>query len=249
MPTAIIAEDEPFLRAELRQALSALWPALEIVCEAEDGVSAVKALHEYRPDVLFLDINMPGLTGLEVAKLAQGKTSVVFLTAYRQHALDAFDIGAVDYLIKPLSRPRLGQAVERLQAKLGGDMRITPGLVPVEEPAKLQQPQSKYLRWIQASTGNLLRLIAVDEVLYFQSEAKYTRVVLEDGECLIRKPIRELVEDLDPVEFLQVNRGAIVSLRRIDAISRVDGHMEVMLKGRTDRLSITGGYQTAFKQL
>jgi DNA-binding LytR/AlgR family response regulator len=248
MPTAIIAEDEPFLRAELRQALEALWPTLTIVSEAHDGISAIQALNEFQPDIAFLDINMPGLTGLEVAKLAKDKTSIVFLTAYKQHALDAFDLGAVDYLVKPLSRHRLGVALERLKARLAGGVTEIAPIVP-EETRAVPAAQSKYLRWIQATTGNLLRLIPVDEVLYFQSDAKYTRVVLEDGECLIRKPIRELIDDLDPLEFLQVNRGAIVSLRRIAAISRSDGHMEAMLKGREERLSITGSYQAAFKQL
>lgn len=247
MPTAVIAEDEALLSDELASALAALWPELEIAAVAREGVAAMTAVREHRPDVVFLDINMPGLTGLEVARVVQGKTAVVFLTAYSQHALEAFDLGAVDYLVKPLNRVRLMQAIERLKAGLG-----KPATVPEQVWRSLSPPptgERKYLKWIQASTGNLLRLVTVDEIFYFQSDAKYTRVVTAQAEALIRKPIKELIDELDPEVFIQVNRGAIVNLHRIDSILRADGMMEVRLKGRPDTLQISAGYQPAFRQL
>ena len=248
MPTAVIAEDEPLLSQELAQALAALWPGLEIVAEARDGIAAMLAVREHQPDVVFLDINMPGLSGLDVAKIVQGKTAVVFLSAYNEHALAAFDLGAVDYLVKPLNRARLMQAIERLKAGLGQ------APAPIPEPvwqalAPAAPAARKYLKWIQASVGNLLRLVTVEEIYYFQSDTKYTRVVTGQAEALIRKPIKELVDELDPEVFIQVNRGAIVNLRRVDSILRADGGMEVRLKGRADILSVSAGYQSAFRQL
>lgn len=248
MPSAVIAEDEPLLGDELREALAALWPELEIVATAADGIAATGAIRAHAPDVVFLDINMPGLTGLEVAKIVQGKTAVVFLTAYNQHALEAFDLGAVDYLVKPLNRGRLMQAIERLKAGLG-----RPAPVPERVWQALAQgapaAERKHLKWIQASVGNLLRLVTVEEIYYFQSDAKYTRVVTAQAEAFIRKPIKELAEELDPEVFIQVNRGAIVNLHRVDSILRADGLMEVRLKGRADTLSVSAGYQAAFRQL
>jgi len=175
MPTAILAEDEPVLRAELRETLSALWPELDILDETDNGVSTLNSIKALTPDVVFLDINMPRLTGLEVAKAIQGKTSIVFLTAYNQHALEAFDLGALDYLVKPLNRGRLVQTIERLKNQMGKIQPAIPNAVwDSMAPVKLEQ---KYLRWIQASVGNLLRLITTDEIYFFQADAKYTRVV------------------------------------------------------------------------
>ncbi len=249
MPSAVIAEDEALLSDELREALAALWPELTIACQARDGIAAMVAVRTHRPDVLFLDINMPGLTGLEVAKVVQGQTAVVFLTAYNEHALQAFDLGAIDYLTKPLNRARLMQAIERLKAGLGQ----RPALIPEQVWQAMAQPASaperKYLKWIQASVGNLLRLVTVEEIFFFQSDAKYTRVVMAQSEALIRKPIKELIEDLDPDTFVQVSRGAIVNLHRVESILRADGMMEVRLKGRTETLSVSTGYQGAFRQL
>lgn len=243
MPTAILAEDEPLLLAELREALAGLWPELQVVAEASDGASTVRAIREHAPDVAFLDINMPQLSGLEVARVVQPSTAIVFLTAYNQHALEAFDLGAVDYLTKPLNRGRLMQTISRLQARGAAAPAPAPLAVPVEKA------EPKYLRWIQASVGNLLRLITTDEIYYFQSDAKYTRVVTAQTEALIRKPIKDLMEELNPDEFIQVSRGAIVNLRRVESIYRSDGHMEVRLKGRDERLTVSVGYQSAFRQL
>lgn len=247
MPTAILAEDESILRAELHEALSALWPELTIVAESSDGIATLRAIQELAPDLVFLDINMPQLTGLEVAKVIQGKTAVVFLTAYNQHALEAFDLGAVDYLVKPLNRGRLMQTIERLKATLG---REPPAIPPdVWETLAVPKAEPKYLRWIQASVGSLLRLITTDEIYFFQADAKYTRVVTAHAEALIRKPIKDLMEELNPDDFIQVNRGAIVNLRRVESIYRSDGHMEVRLRDREERLNVSVGFQAAFRQL
>lgn len=247
MPTAILAEDEPVLRAELQQALSALWPELDILAETGDGVGTLRAIQELAPDVVFLDINMPQLTGLEVARVIQGKTAIVFLTAYNQHALDAFDLGAVDYLVKPLNRGRLMQTIERLKSRLGKDQPVVPNIV--WEALAPPKSEPKYLRWIQASVGNLLRLITTDEIYFFQADAKYTRVVTAHAEALIRKPVKDLMDELNPDDFIQVNRGAIVNLRRVESIYRADGHMEVRLRDLDERLTVSVGYQAAFRQL
>jgi DNA-binding LytR/AlgR family response regulator len=247
MPSAILAEDEPVLRAELREALSALWPELNIVAETSDGVETLRSIQQLAPDFVFLDINMPQLTGLEVAKVIRGKTSVVFLTAYNQHALEEFDLGAVDYLVKPLNRGRLMLTIERLQARLGKDQPAVPGAV--WEALAPPKTEPKYRLWIQASVGNLLRLITIEEIYFFQADAKYTRVVTAHAEALIRKPIKDLMDELNPDDFIQVSRGAIVNLRRVESIYRADGHMEVRLRDRDERLTVSVGYQAAFRQL
>ena len=247
MPTALLAEDELLLLAELREALADLWPELQIVAETTDGAATLAALRQHAPDVAFLDINMPKASGLDVARNCSSATAIVFLTAYNQHALDAFDIGAVDYLLKPLDRGRLLSTIARVKQRLG-TAAVVPA-APVATPAPAAAPA--YLAWIQASVGSLLRVITVDEVIYFQSDAKYTRVVTPHVEALIRMPVKNLAEQLDPREFVQVGRGAIVNRRRIDAVLRRDGQMEIRLKGRQEVLHVSTGYQgqEAFRQM
>lgn len=246
MPTALLAEDEPLLLAELRLALADLWPELEIVAESTDGAATLAALKAHAPDVAFLDINMPKASGLDVARVCPRTTSIVFLTAYQQHALDAFDVGAADYLLKPLNRGRLLSTIERLKARMAAP-------APVAAPASIlpMAAAPARLSWIQASVGSMLRLITIDEVVYFQSDTKYTRVVTPQVEALIRMPIKSLAEQLDPQEFIQVSRGAIVNRRHIDGVLRRDGQMEVRLKGRQEVLSVSAGYQgqDAFRQM
>jgi DNA-binding LytR/AlgR family response regulator len=247
MPTALIAEDEPLLRAELKQALAELWPDLRIVAETADGAATLAALRQHAPEFAFLDINMPKASGLDVARVRPPGTSIVFLTAYHQHALDAFDVGAVDYLVKPLHRGRLLETIGRLQQRV-------PPAAPASAVAVAATPASeapRYLSWIQASVGNILRVITTDEVIFFQSEAKYTKVVTAQAAALIRIPVKDLVEQLDPQEFIQISRGAIVNRRRIDAVHRRDGHMQVHLKGHPEVLSVSSGYQgqDAFRQM
>jgi DNA-binding LytR/AlgR family response regulator len=244
--TAILAEDEPVLRDELREALAALWPELKVLAETGDGVSTLRAIQAQKPDIVFLDINMPQLNGLEVAKAVRDTTTVVFLTAYNEHALEAFELGAVDYLVKPLLRGRLLTTIGRLQARAASEPKAVPDAVFDMIAPK---PERKFLRWIQASVGTSLRLITIDEVHYFQSDAKYTRVVTGHSEALIRRPIKELVDELNPDDFLQVSRGAIVNLRRIESIYRDDGHMEIRLKESGIRLAVSVGFQAAFRQM
>jgi DNA-binding LytR/AlgR family response regulator len=250
MPTAVLAEDEPLLLAELRGALADLWPELQIVAEATEGAAALAALRRHAPDVAFLDINMPKATGLEVARVRPARTNVVFLTAYGQHALDAFDVGAADYLLKPLNRGRLLETIDRLKGRLAAPEQATPAYRAALPPGA-QAEAPRHLAWIQASVGNLLRVITVDEVIYFRSEAKYTKVVTPQVEALIRMPVKDLVEQLNPEEFVQISRGAIVSRRRIDAVVRREGLMEVRLKGREEALGVSTGYQgqSAFRQM
>lgn len=247
MTTAVLAEDEPLLRAELRAALGALWPELQIVAECGDGVGALRAIETLKPDIAFLDINMPQLSGLEVARAVGAAATIVFLTAYNEHAIEAFDLGAVDYMVKPLQRGRLLTTIQRLQARGPAGRAAVPQAV-FERLAPAPAAR-KYLRWIQASVGSTLRLITIDEVHLFQSDAKYTKVITRHQEALIRKPIKDLIDELDPDDFLQVSRGAIVNLRRVESIFREDGHMEIRLKDSDIRLPVSLAFQPAFRQM
>jgi DNA-binding LytR/AlgR family response regulator len=252
MPTAIIAEDEATLRGQLVEQLGQLWPELAIVGEAADGVQALRLLDEHRPDVMFLDIQMPGATGLEVARQASGRCHVVFVTAYDQHAVAAFDQGAVDYVLKPVSAARLFTAVSRLKQRLG-----TPparlgatlnGLVGAGAPPPAATRQ--YLRWINASVGQNVKLITVDEISYFQADNKYTRVVTAEGEALIRKPLKELVEELDPNQFWQIHRSTLVNAISIAGVTRdFRGRMLVKLKSRPETLLVSDSYTHLFRQM
>ena len=241
MPTALLAEDEPLLLAELREALADLWPELEVVAEAGDGAATLAALRRHAPDVAFLDINMPKASGLDVARMRPPGTAIVFLTAYGQHALDAFDIGAVDYLVKPLNRGRLLETIERLRQRLGQAAPAVQAPPPAPAPAPVAAP--RYLSWIQASVGSMVRVITVDEVIFFQSDAKYTKVATSQVEALIRVPVKDLAAQLDPEEFIQISRGAIVNRRRIEAIYRREGQVEIRLKGRPEVLQVSAGFQ------
>jgi DNA-binding LytR/AlgR family response regulator len=251
-PTAIIAEDEATLRGQLVEQLGQLWPELAIVGEAADGVQALRLLDEHRPDVMFLDIQMPGATGLEVARQASGRCHVVFVTAYDQHAVAAFDQGAVDYVLKPVSAARLFTAVSRLKQRLGTpparlDATLN-GLAGAGAPGPVATRQ--YLRWINASVGQNVKLITVDEVSYFQADNKYTRVVTGEGEALIRKPLKELVEELDPNQFWQIHRSTLVNASSIAGVTRdFRGRMLVKLKSRPETLLVSDSYTHRFRQM
>ena len=207
-PTAIIAEDEPLLRGEIRDALAALWPELEIRAEAANGVEAIRALGAVDPDILFLDIQMPGATGLEVARVASGKCHVVFVTAYDSYAVAAFEHGAVDYVMKPFSTARLATAISRVQERMKGAPANLELLL--RTLAEQNRPARQFLRWISVTQGRTVRLITTDEICYFQADNKYTAVVTPTGQSLISKTIKELTDELDPEVFLQVHRGTIV---------------------------------------
>jgi DNA-binding LytR/AlgR family response regulator len=246
MPTALIVEDEPLLRAELADQLKVLWPELEIAGHAENGIEAVSLLEGLQPDIVFLDIQMPGLNGLEVARHVPETSQIVFVTAYADYAIQAFDAGAADYLVKPLNAARLLQTIKRLKSR----SRAAPPL-PHEVWQKVfgQNAAPSYLKWIKASAGNTVRLLMVNDVQYFQSDGKYTRVVTPAGEALIRLPLKNLVEQLDPGQFAQIHRGAIVNLQAIDRVERDGTAMEVRLKGRAEKLSVSEAYTRQFRQM
>ena len=246
-PTTIIAEDEPILRGELKSSLGKLWPELTIVAEAEDGIQAIQALHAHQPDILFLDIEMPGLSGLEVARTASGRCHVVFVTAYNEHAVAAFEQGAVDYVMKPFSTARLATAIGRVRERLQSRPAHLDGVI---ENIARQAPSRKYLHWLNVSQGANVRLITIDEVCYFQADNKYTMVMTADTTALIKKAIKELLEELDPEMFWQIHRGTVVNANAIAAVHRgLRGRLDVRLKQRKETLPVSAPYAYRFRQM
>ena len=247
-PVAVIAEDEPVLRAQLKDLLHEVWPECAIAAAAEDGFQAMRALEEHRPDVLFLDIQMPGPTGLELARHASGRCHVVFVTAYDQYAVAAFEEGAVDYVMKPLTAARLATACGRVKERLSmtpADLRSM-----LDALAKRAAQANRYLRWINASLGTDVKVITVDEIYYFQSDTKYTRVVTADGESVIRKSLKELLDELDPASFWQIHRSTIVNLNAIAGVSRdFAGHLTIKLKNRKETLPVSQPFAHLFRQM
>ena len=245
---AVIAEDEPVLRVELRKTLAKLWPELVICAEAEDGVEALRALDEHAPAVLFLDIQMPGMSGLDVARQASGKCHVAFVTAYDKYAVAAFEQGAVDYVMKPFSAARLATTVGRLKEKIASTPANLDGLL--KALAQIANGGKEHLRWITASQGNEVRIITVEEICYFQSDTKYTLVVTPDRESLIRRPIKELIAELDPQMFWQIHRGTLVNVNAIAGVQReIGGHVRVKLKQRKETLPVSEPYMHLFKSM
>ncbi|MFD0725635.1 LytR/AlgR family response regulator transcription factor [Lysobacter brunescens] len=246
---AILAEDETPLRDALRAMLGIVWPELEIVAECEDGIAAMEAIAGHRPDVCFLDIRMPGVTGLDVARAAiAAKSQVVFTTAYDEFAVRAFEAGAVDYLLKPIQPERLGRAVERLRERLaarnGGD--VDTDLDALE--TRLKPSGSRLIRWISAAVGDSVRMLGIDEVLYFQAQDKYVRVVTAEGEAIIRTPIKDILAGLDPDIFWQVHRGTVVRVSAIDRVRRDElGKSLLSLRGRSDALPVSAAFLHRFK--
>lgn len=253
--TALIADDEEAPREQLRAALQQAWPGLEIVAECRNGVDAWDAWLEHEPQVCFLDIRMPGMTGIDVARRIEGRTPVVFVTAYGDHALAAFDAGAVDYVMKPVDAQRLAQAVERVRPRV--ETPSVAAAVPDALQALLAQLSSPSRRAatldvIQASVGKEVRQIQVADVVYFEADARYTRVVYRgpegDAEALIRTPLKELLAQLDERAFLQVHRSVIVARRHVASAVRIDeGHMHLTLRGRPETLPVSRPFQGLFK--
>ena len=246
MTRALIADDEPLLRAGLKAALAVAWPDLEIVAEACNGAEAVHLAREHRPDVAFLDIEMPLMNGLEAARELAGGTHVVFVTAYDRYAVEAFERGAVDYVLKPASEERLAETVRRLKERVS----LPPASIEslLGELARRVAPASDRLQWLQASLGNTLKLIDVDDVQYFQSDTKYTRLVTAEGEALVKKTLRELVAELDPRHFWQVHRGTIVNIRAIATVTFDDaGRREIALRDRPEKLEVSRTFAHLFK--
>lgn len=278
-PRALIVDDEPLLRAHLAHHLAALWPELEIVAEARNGREAVDLFHEYRPDVVFLDVHMPGMNGVEAARLMGHGVHLVFVTAYEQYAVAAFDQGAIDYLVKPFELQRLAESVARLRTRIaaerahaaaagggaaGADVGREGGPAPGSSPPegldgalaalatelRRRTPESSRLQWIRASVGQMIKLIPVDEVLYFRSDEKYTLVVWLGGEALIRKSIRELLDGLDTDTFIQVHRSTIVNLRFVSQVVKGPNETaEVHLKGRAEVLPVSRSFLHQFRQM
>ena len=253
--TAIIADDEPRLAAYLRDRLAAIWPELVIAGIAGNGPEAQALIADEAPDIAFLDIRMPGLTGLEVARGADCRLHVVFVTAFDEYAVDAFDRAAADYLLKPVSDARLAQTVERLRKRLAGDApppelraafetlaRFAPSLAPGAAPQRLA--------WIRASVGQQVRLIPVEDVCYFQANDKYTSVFTKEGEALIRTPLRDLTQALDPDRFWQVHRGTIVNVAHVAATNRdLAGRVSLALKTRAESLAVSRAFSHRFRQM
>lgn len=247
--TALVAEDEAPQRRALLAQLQAAWPALDIVAVCEDGVSALEAVGEHRPQVAFLDIRMPGVSGLDVARqvVAQGGL-VVFTTAYEDYAIRAFEAGAADYLLKPVQDVRLVQAVARVQARLA-EAR-TPDLRALIDDleARLRPQGDRLIRWITASVGDSVRMIAVDDVLFFQAQDKYVRVVTAEDEAIIRTSLKDLLAGLDPEVFWQVHRGVLVRVKAIDRVRKDElGRWQLSVKGRGDVLPVSGAFQQRFR--
>jgi DNA-binding LytR/AlgR family response regulator len=243
----VVAEDEATLRQELIEQLGRLWPELLVVGDAADGIAALRLLDEARPDILFLDINMPGATGIEVARQASGKSRVVFVSAYDEHAIAAFEAGAIDYVLKPVSAARLFATVTRLKERLAAPPAH---LEPVLNALPAAAPARSHLRWVNASVGQNLRLITVDEIQYFQSDNKYTRVVLADGEALIRKSLKELLDELDPQQFWQVHRSAVVNVAAVAGATRdFRGRLLLKLKQRPETLLVSESFAHLFRQM
>ena len=256
MAKGLIAEDEILLRDALVGLLAEAWPDLEIVAECEDGGSALEAIAAHQPDVAFLDIRMPGLTGLEVAASAVSaspRTQVVFVTAYDQYAIAAFEQGAVDYLLKPVAPVRLAQTVQRLRARPAAsadDVAALQALLLTLRRDLPAAPRAQPLVWLTASAGKDTRLVLVDDVLYFRAEHKYTVVVTAEGESLVRKPVRDLLALLDPDVFKQIHRSTIVNMKAIASISRDDsGRGLARLKGRSEGLAISQPFMSLFRSM
>lgn len=261
--TALIADDEPLLREQLTLHLRRFWPELEVVAQARNGREAVELFDQMQPEVCFLDVHMPGMNGVEAARSIGRRASIVFVTAFENYAVEAFRQGAIDYLVKPLEEARLHDTVVRLKERLITTASAQPTpldqIATTEMDALLERmtlqlrerlgPQP-WLKWIKASVGNTVRLIPVEQVLYLKSDTKYTLVVWEGGEALIRKTIRELADTLDPQFFAQIHRSVIVNLQQVAHYANGQGDSgEVQLKGRKETLSVSRSYVHLFRQM
>ncbi|GGC63059.1 LytR/AlgR family response regulator transcription factor [Undibacterium terreum] len=256
MLKCVVAEDEALLRDSLLKLLEEVWPDLNVVAACDDGGAALEAIAQHQPDVVFLDIRMPGLSGLEVATamaVASPHTQIVFVTAYNQYAIDAFDKGAVDYLLKPIEKDRLAATVQRLQKRNGAGRNEASALAELVKQLGASLPKSNAaepLVWITASSGTETKLIMVDDIAYFQSDNKYTIVMTAEGEAILRKPIRELLDLLDTNIFKQIHRATIVNVKHIASITRDNaGKGMVRLKSRPETLSVSQPFMVLFRNM
>ncbi|WP_306391049.1 LytR/AlgR family response regulator transcription factor [Telluria beijingensis] len=255
MPTAIIADDERLMREQLRMRLQEAWPELQIVGEAKNGEEAVQLVGELNPDLTFLDIRMPGKTGMEAAREIGERSQIVFVTAYDQYAVEAFERGAIDYVLKPTEPDRLKVTVDRLKERLekpqvAGSVNDSVSAMLSQLAEKIAAPKQKHLQWIQASIGQDLRMIPVEEILFFRSDEKYTAVQTAAFEALIRKPVRDLAEELDPSLFWQIHRATLVNVNAIEGVTRdIRGRHLVLVKGRPEKLEVSRSFLHLFKQM
>jgi DNA-binding LytR/AlgR family response regulator len=253
--TALIADDEPLLRERLAAHLAQAWPALRIVAQARNGREAVELFETHAPQVAFLDVRMPGQSGIDAARSMAGRTQLVFITAYEQYAVQAFEQGAIDYLVKPFDAARLAQTVARLQERLrtprGGDAPSAPLdalLERLSSELRGQAAPRRWLQWIKASVGSTVKLIPVEQVHYLRSDEKYTLVVWEGGEALIRKTIRELADELDPERYAQIHRSVIVNLAHVSQVVRgLNETADVHLVGRSETLPVSRSFLHLFR--
>lgn len=245
-PTALVVDDEPELVAYLRGALARLWPELQVL-EAGDGPTALETFETHRPDVAFLDVQMPGMTGLEVARRMAGRCHVVFVTAFEQYALQAFEQAAVDYVLKPVEDERLAETVERLRSRL---LAPPADLTALLAALARERPAREALEWLQVQDRKDLLLVAVDEVDLFQSSEKYTLVFSGEKEWLIRTPLQELEEQLDPARFWRIHRNAIVRVGAVARVSRnASGQLVVHLRRGDRTIAVSRAYARRFKQM
>jgi DNA-binding LytR/AlgR family response regulator len=250
---AIIADDEKELRTYLRSLLSEIWPELVICGEAQNGIEALELVELMKPQIAFLDIKMPGLSGMEAAKRIANLCRIVFVTAFDQYAVEAFEREAVDYLLKPVSKDRLIQTVDRLKNQLNTSLEPPGGITGIVEQIISRLPDRKgadFLRWVRTQLKDAVSLIPVEEVDYFSAEDKYTLVITKEGESLIKKSIKELTQELDPNQFWQIHRGTIVNVAKIDKMSRsITGRGILRLKNRPELLTVSRNYLHLFKQM
>lgn len=251
----LIAEDEALMRERLCGLLQTLWPEAQIVKQAENGNEAWDGFLEHEPDLVFLDIRMPGLSGMEVARKIGKAAHLVFITAYDQYALDAFEAGAVDYLLKPVQADRLALTITRLKEKLRekqspSSLDLTQLLLSLQKAApEAAKPPAERLKWLKASVGKQIKLIAIEDVLFFQSDTKYTRIVLADYEALIRTPLKDLLAGLDTDEFWQIHRATVVNVKAIAAAERVDAErLQVILKNSPEKLLVSRNFTYLFRE-
>ncbi|MBU1424008.1 MAG: LytTR family DNA-binding domain-containing protein [Gammaproteobacteria bacterium] len=244
---AIIADDEQHLAEDLQRRLAQLWPELQIVAVLHDGMAAAQALQEIKPDIAFLDIRMPGQSGLDAARAAAADCRVVFVTAFDDHAVQAFEQAAVDYLLKPVSDERLARCVERLQQH---SIAAPDALLARLQHLLATQNKPEFLRWLRIQVGQSVRMVAVEEVCYFQSADKYTTVLTRDAELLLRTPLKDLIAQLDPEQFWQVHRGTIVNAKQIvSAHHDLLGKVTLTLRDRPEKVAVSRSYAQLFRQM
>jgi len=256
-PTALIADDEPLLRKSLQRLLAQAWPELDVVAQARNGREAVEQFEALQPDMCFLDVHMPGLSGVEAARYIGRRAHLVFVTAFDQYALQAFEQGALDYLVKPVEPTRLADTVARLQERLRAAQPLpdTDALLDHLLARLRKDAGPASLQWIRASVGQTVRMIAVDEIDFLRSDEKYTRIAWRGdqgngGDALIRTPLKELVAQLDAAQFAQVHRAVVVNLRAISHVTRGDNETaQIHLRNRSEVLPVSRNYVHLFRQM